>query len=368
PGMAGGFLLEIRRGTQSALVVIRYEKDLPRPPVDVCVSADRLEVRSGESCEAAALPAGVRLAPSSCRGLRCLPGEGLHLRLRLRRLLPSADLVFNLRESLKPQKSYIFSCQSCGDIIVEGRKLRRVLPLPSENWSALVGEWCCHPDPFAKGTLYPQPDDCFLGDTFFLLNSGNESDKPKGNARVLCKRCKTLLGEKLSSDTRKYYVTEVLIRPAEGSFSPTARSQFVQSMVAQCLVELSSARSTFRFTIKGDNDKIYILIWLLNSDTMLVESLGSSSSHRAFTLFGDTFMPNSGSVGTWNAVKVLYQPCTKGRNKDLADAWENDVGVHSLKFPSETCLELLLVLALSTASLPPSLRGMNSFQVRNCLL
>lgn len=52
----------------------------------------------------------------------------------------------------------------------------------------------------------------------------------------------------------------------------------------------------------------------------------------------------------------------------LADAWEDDVGVHSLKFPSETCLELLLVLALSTASLPPSLRGMNSFQVRNCLL
>ncbi|NXN15793.1 UBE3D ligase, partial [Indicator maculatus] len=275
------------------------------------------------------------------------------------------DLVFNLRKSLESQKNYIFYCQSCGDIIVKGRKFHRVLPLPSEDWSALVEEWCCHPNPFAGSTLYPQHDDCFLGDTFFLLNSGNESSKPKENTRVICKRCKTMLGEKVSSDTIKYYVTEVLIRPSEGSFSPTSRSQFVQSMVAQCLLELSFAKTTFRFTIKGDNGKIYVLIWLLNSDTLLVESLGSSSSHGVFTLFGDNFMPNSGSVETWNAIKVLYQPCIKNRNKDLADAWENDIGVHSLKFPSETCLELLLILGLSTTTLPPSLRCMNSFQVRN---
>lgn len=31
-------------------------------------------------------------------------------------------------------------------------------------------------------------------------------------------------------------------------------------MVAQCLVELSSAKSTFRFTIEGDDGKIYILV------------------------------------------------------------------------------------------------------------
>ncbi|NXG54424.1 UBE3D ligase, partial [Hemiprocne comata] len=339
--------------------------DFLSSPVDVSVAVDSLEVRSGGSCEAAALPAGVRLAPASCRGLRHLPGDGLHLRLRLLRPPPSADLVFTLRESLKAQKNYVFHCQSCGDIIVKDRKFLRVLPLPSENWSALVEEWCCHANPFARSTLHPQHGDCFLGDTFFLLNSHNESHKSKENARVICKRCKTMLGETVSSDTVKYYVTEMIIRPSEGSFSTTPRSQFVQSMVAQCLVELSSAKSTFRFTIKGDDGKIYILIWLLNSDTLLVESSGSSSFHSVFTLFGDTFMASSGAMGTWNAVKVLYQPCIGSRNKDLADAWENDIGVHSLKFPSETCLELLLILGLSTTSLPPSLRCMNSFQVRN---
>uniref|UniRef100_A0A8D0FNB7 E3 ubiquitin-protein ligase E3D n=1 Tax=Strix occidentalis caurina TaxID=311401 RepID=A0A8D0FNB7_STROC len=343
----------------NASLCVPSEADLPSRPVDVSVAADRLEARSGGSCEAAALPAGVRLAPSSCRGLRRLPGEGLHLRLRLRRP-PPPHLGFALSENLKPQKNYVFYCQSCGDIIVKDRKFLRVLPLPSENWSALVEEWCCHPNPFARSALHPQHDDCFLGDTFFLLNSRNESHVSES---PMC--CSESGHHASQSDTIKYYVTEVIIRPSEESFSPTPRSQFVQGMVAQCLVELSSAKSTFRFTVKGDNGKIYILIWLLNSDTLLVESLGSSSSHSVFTLFGDIFMPSSGPVGTWNAVKVLYQPCIKSKNKDLADAWENDIGVHPLKFPSETCLELLLILGLSTTSLPPSLRCMNSFQVRN---
>ncbi|XP_040523363.1 E3 ubiquitin-protein ligase E3D isoform X6 [Gallus gallus] len=381
--MACGFLLEIRRGTQSALLVIR-EASLRNLPADISVAPGRLEVRSGAACEAAALPPGVSLAPSSCRGLRRLPGDGLHLRLQLRDAPSAPELVYNVRESLKPQKNYVFYCQSCGNVIVKERKFLRVLPLPSENWSALVEEWCCHPNPFARSTLLPQHGDCFLGDTFLLLNSRNQSYVPespkcssetehhasqndstlksKENTRVICERCKSTLGETVSSDTVKYYVTEVIIWPSEESFSTLPRSQFIQSVVAQCLAELSSAKSTFRFTIKGDDGRIYILIWLLNSDTLLVESSGSSSSHSVFTLFGDNFMHSCGPSGMWNAVKVLYQPCIKNRNKDLADAWENDFGVHPLKFPSETCLELLLMLSLSTASLPPSLQRMNSFQ------
>nr|XP_025976855.1 E3 ubiquitin-protein ligase E3D isoform X2 [Dromaius novaehollandiae] len=396
--MAGALLLEVRRRTQSALLVIR-EANLGSLPVDISITSTSLEVGSGEACTTVMLPAEVRVAPSSCRGLRCLPGDGLHLRLQVQ-AGSDTKLVSTLSESLKPQKSYVFYCQACGDIIIKEGKFLRVLPLPSENWSALVEEWCCHPNPFVKSKLHPQKHDCFLGDTFFLLNSGNElcvpgsplyspetgrhtsqsgstlhhsiakqmsKTKSKENTRVICKRCKTMLGETVSSETIKYYVTELIIRPSEESFSTVSRSQFVQSMIAQCLVEFSSAKSTFRFSIKGDDGKVYILVWLLNSDTLLVESLGSSSSHSVFTLFGDSLRPDSGPVATWNAVKVLYQPCIKSRNKDLADAWENDIGVHPLTFPSETCLELLLILGLSTASLPPSLRCMNSFQLKMSL-
>lgn len=66
------------------------EADPPSSPLDVWVAADRVETRGGGSCRAAALPAGVSLAPSSCRGLRRLPGDGLHLRMRLHRPPPSA--------------------------------------------------------------------------------------------------------------------------------------------------------------------------------------------------------------------------------------------------------------------------------------
>lgn len=38
------------------------------------------------------------------------------------------------------------------------------------------------------------------------------------------------------------------------------RSQFVQSVIARCLVELCTARSTFRFTIQGQDGKVYILV------------------------------------------------------------------------------------------------------------
>lgn len=49
----------------------------------------------------------------------------------------------------------------------------------------------------------------------------------------------------------------------------------------------------------------------------------------------------------------------------LASSWESDISVHALTLPSATCLELLLVLLRSSATLPASLRHVNSFQVRN---
>uniref|UniRef100_A0A8D0GKN7 E3 ubiquitin-protein ligase E3D n=1 Tax=Sphenodon punctatus TaxID=8508 RepID=A0A8D0GKN7_SPHPU len=291
------------------------------------------------------------------------------------RLLVQADSdtksVSSQNKSLKAQRSYSFYCQLCGEIIIKERTFLRVLPLPSEHWGALVEEWCCHPSPFASSLLHPLDDDCLLGDTYVLVNSGSKShsesqqpaSKSKENTRVICKRCKAMLGETVSSGTTKYYVTELIIRPSVEGFHMISRSLFVQNVVAQCLVELSSARSTFRFRIQGHDGKTYILMWLLNSDTLLVESMGNSDTSNTFTLFEDHLRTSFMSSDTWNAIKVLFLPCIKDRNKILADAWENDFGVHLLTFPSKTCLELLLIMSLNNASLPPSLQCLNSFQV-----
>ncbi|XP_047275461.1 E3 ubiquitin-protein ligase E3D isoform X5 [Homo sapiens] len=184
--------------------------------------------------------------------------------------------------------------------------------------------------------------------------------EPKANTKVICKRCKVMLGETVSSETTKFYMTEIIIQSSERSFPIIPRSWFVQSVIAQCLVQLSSARSTFRFTIQGQDDKVYILLWLLNSDSLVIESLRNSKYIKKFPLLENTFKADSSSA--WSAVKVLYQPCIKSRNEKLVSLWESDISVHPLTLPSATCLELLLILSKSNANLPSSLRRVNSFQ------
>ncbi|XP_054992123.1 E3 ubiquitin-protein ligase E3D [Sorex araneus] len=384
-GTKARLLLEVRGSLQSALLIVG-EPETGGTCMDISVTPSSVQVKTPDGCTELRLPAEVRLGPSSCRGLQFVPGEGLHLRLQAQAEISAKPIsVFN--QNVQAQECCTFYCQSCGEVIIRDRKLLRVLPLPSENWGALVGEWCCHPDPFANKPLQPQANDCFIGDSFFLVNLRSDlwqprpelatvethslaaedrfKLKPKANTKVICKRCKVMLGEMVSSETTKFYMTEIIIQPSERIFSIIPRSQFVQSVITRCLMELSSARSTFRFTIQGPDDKVYILLWLLNSDSLVIDSLKSSRriqrSIKKFSLLEDSLKADPSSP--WNAVKVLYVPCIKSKNEKLASSWENDISVHSLTLPSATCLELLLILSRNNSALPSSLRFMNSFQV-----
>ncbi|XP_062981536.1 E3 ubiquitin-protein ligase E3D [Elgaria multicarinata webbii] len=382
--MDAAVFLEIRQRTQSGLLIIGQLK--PECwAVDITVLPSLLELKNGEDCKPINLPPEVRIVPSSCRGLQYVPGDGLHMRL-----LVQADfnkkLVLPVADSLKSKMSCTFYCQSCGETVINDRTFLRVLSLPSENWSDLVEEWCCHPNPFNESLLQPQNDDCFLAHNYFLVNSGSDLtgsgtevlhpefqgatsqssgsvSNSKANSRIICKRCKTLLGEVMPSGVTKYYFTELFVQPSEADVNMIPRSAFIQSVIAQCLVELSSVRSTFRFSIQGPDGTVYILMWLLNSDTLLMQSSGNLASSSVFTLLEHDRSSDPRFSEIRKAIKVLYYPCVKNRNKDLADAWGNDFGVHPLTFPSKTCLELLLILSQSNASLPLSLRWMDCFQV-----
>ncbi|XP_030654012.1 E3 ubiquitin-protein ligase E3D isoform X1 [Nomascus leucogenys] len=378
--------LEVRGQLQSALLILGEPKE-GGMPMNISIMPSSLQMEIPESCTEIQLPAEVRLVPSSCRGLQFVAGDGLHLRLQAQAEL-GTKLISVFNQSSQAQECCTFYCQSCGEVIIKDRKLLRVLPLPSENWGALVGEWCCHPDPFANKPLHPQENDCFIGDSFFLVNlrtslwqprpelspvemccvssDNHRKLEPKANTKVICKRCKVMLGETVSSETTKFYMTEIIIQSSERSFPIIPRSWFVQSVIAQCLVQLSSDRSTFRFTIQGQDGKVYILLWLLNSDSLVIESLRNSKYIKKFPLLEDTLKADSSSA--WSAVKVLYQPCIKSRNEKLVSSWESDISVHPLTLPSATCLELLLILSKSNANLPSSLRHMNSFQESTFLL
>ncbi|XP_068921150.1 E3 ubiquitin-protein ligase E3D [Petaurus breviceps papuanus] len=165
--------LEIRKRLQNSLLIIRESKQ-GSLPMDVSITPSVLKMTTLKQCREINFPPEVRLVPSSLRGLQYVSGDGIHMRLLVQADL-NKKLVSTLNQSLQALKCYVFYCQSCGEIIIKERKLLRVLPLPSENWNALVEEWCCHPDPFANKPLNPGENDCFIGDTHLLVNLRSDS-------------------------------------------------------------------------------------------------------------------------------------------------------------------------------------------------
>ncbi|XP_075454053.1 E3 ubiquitin-protein ligase E3D isoform X2 [Ascaphus truei] len=332
--MESTVLLEIRKMMQSGILILGGVEDR-RFPVDVSVSPSALQIQTPEHRERVRLPEAVRLVPSSCRGLQHVSGEGLHMRLQVWADC-NTKMVSALHGILKVNKNYTFYCQSCGEFITKEQQFLRVLPLPSENWSSLVGEWCCHADPFANRNCQPKVNDCFLGDSFLLLNRANISEptaetntsssvscsagvnvsRSKENTKVICKRCKAILGETVSSDAVKYYITEVMIQPSCDDFNMIPRTRYVESVIAQHLVEFSASRSTFRFCIQGQDGKVFLLLWLLNTDTLLVESARRSENGLASLFFENISCLPAVSLEARNAIKVLYHACIDNSKKE----------------------------------------------------
>ncbi|XP_071998146.1 E3 ubiquitin-protein ligase E3D isoform X2 [Engystomops pustulosus] len=379
--MGTNMRLEIRRGMQSAILILSGLEG-KRFPIDISVSQSSLKIQSPDDNEEVLLPQEVTLVPSTCRYVQHVSGEGLHMRLKAQAVGPTATAT-TFKELLKTEEKFTFYCQSCGAVVLQEQQFLRVLPLPSENWSSLVEEWCCHPDPFANRSCLPKVNDCFLGDTFLLVNKANISDPPretnemssvphcvdanvsksKENTKVVCKRCRAILGESVSSDAVKYYITEVLILPSSQPYNMISRKQFVENIIVQLLMEFSSSRSTFRFCVQGQDGKLFLLLWLLNVDTVLVELKKNRGDHSCF--FPDC--PSCDAKTTpkaKNVARVLYMSCVDNTNKELVDKWMNETGAHSLTFPHRTCLELILLLTLNNAELPHSLRFMNSWKTQ----
>ncbi|XP_069034697.1 E3 ubiquitin-protein ligase E3D isoform X2 [Lepisosteus oculatus] len=210
-----GFFLELRTRLQSGLLVLSKDLAKDLSEVQLLCGPSSLEIKTPGCLVDLQLPAGVTIIQDSCREVPSAAGDGLHIRMQLH-ADQDTEAPPSLIESLKAQKSYCLVCQSCGEQVLMERVFNRVLPLPNGNWNALVDDWCCHPDPFAKKKLLPRKEDCLLGDTFILLswerdNNGtltqepetlesdvSQSQKPKENVKVICKNCRAVLGEEIS--------------------------------------------------------------------------------------------------------------------------------------------------------------------------
>ncbi|XP_023266149.1 E3 ubiquitin-protein ligase E3D [Seriola lalandi dorsalis] len=385
PGV--GVFLELRKGLQSGLLIVG--KDVANSPADVVLKGgdSSLHIRTPGGELSLKLPAGVTLEQGSCiptpAGGFC--GEELHYRLRINVARISAeDAHDSVMETLRAKKSYCFYCQGCMTRLLEDRVFKRVLPLPNGNWNAIVDDWCCHPDPFANKKLLPRAEDCLLGDTFLLLPRDDSCDQtvtqevspvgaedsqdPKKPCRRLalisCRNCSSMLGEAVAPGTLKLYITQVVVEPAVGDRKPEAslnRSVFVERTVAARLLELSNSLSTFHFSVQTPDGKAFLLLWLLNSDSIIasipVMCVGGERSVSSQALP----IPSPKAA---RALKLLYVACsdTGTMQRDIVTSWEVSAIGHPVVLPLKVCEELLRVIDDSNSTLPASMRCMNSYE------
>uniref|UniRef100_A0AAY4AAW1 E3 ubiquitin-protein ligase E3D n=1 Tax=Denticeps clupeoides TaxID=299321 RepID=A0AAY4AAW1_9TELE len=327
-----GMFIELRQRLQSGVLILRGDVAGCSAGIKVSSGTSSLQVHTARGVRRVELPPGVSVVEEPHRPAPAAAGGELHVRLRLKVDRHTGRLVMH---------HFLYS------LLLSFRVFQRVLPLPNGNWNALVDDWCCHPDPFANRKLLPRPEDCLTGDTYMLVAWDKDSDQ-------------TLTRETNSSHTAvgnnavKLYITEVLVR-----MSYNQKSQFLERTLAARLVELSSVQSTFRFSVQTPSGKAFILLWLLNTDTLVAsfpeEPVGSNISASPSAGHDDEHQ----SCRAVGAVKVLYLPCAPSTHQD----WERDIGVHPLTLPLATCQEVLDLLRSSTSRLPASLRSMNSYQV-----
>ncbi|XP_076593533.1 E3 ubiquitin-protein ligase E3D isoform X1 [Chaetodon auriga] len=382
-----GVFLELRKRLQSGLLIVG--KDVARSPADVVVTGGEssLHIRTPRGELSLTLPAGVTLEQGSCiptpAGESC--GEELHFRLRISVTRSSDEEASDsVMETLRAKETYCFYCQGCMTRLLEDRVFKRVLPLPNGNWNAIVDDWCCHPDPFANRKLLPRAEDCLLGDTFLLVAKDDsceqtvseevspvgseDSQDPKKPCRrvalISCKSCSSVLGEAVAPETLKLYVTQVVVEPAVGDRKTETslnRSLFVERTIAARLLGLSSSMSTFHFSVQTPDGKAFLLLWLLNSDSITVSvpetSVGGERSISSPAL-------HSPSPRAARALKLLYTTCshTGVEQRDIVTSWEVNAIGHPVVLPLKVCEELLQVIDDSNATLPASMRCMRSYE------
>ncbi|KAF6719523.1 E3 ubiquitin-protein ligase E3D [Oryzias melastigma] len=386
-----GVFLELRKRLLSGLLIVSKEVAGSADHVLVTRGASSLVVRTPRGQLELTLPAGVSFTEGSCIPT---PGESseeeLHFRLRITVEQSSHKEASDcVTETLRAKQTYCFYCQGCMTRLLEDRKgtdsssvESALLPLtecssgfflsPNGSWNAIVDDWCCHPDPFASKKLLPRADDCLLGDTFVLLARDSSctqtltEEKPCRRVTfVSCASCSSVLGEAVSPEALKLYVTQVVVEPAVGDPRPAALSRqvymfhFLEKTIAARLLKLSNSLSTFHFSVQTPDGNAFLLIWLLNSDSIIAsvpeKCVGNDSSSAV----------HSSPLRAARALKLLYITCSDADapQREVVSHWETSVIAHPLVLPLKVCEELQRVINHSHSELPSSMRSMRSYQV-----
>ncbi|XP_005089038.1 E3 ubiquitin-protein ligase E3D [Aplysia californica] len=424
----------------SANIYIEFSRELICVSSRVIVEQNKIIFLSGLA-NAEFILQSLTLKPETCRGLRWIGTQELQLTLEAEWTEEgnkSRDVnshKFNggyqhinqdlLVSRIQACQSRCF-CVGCGaQIFKPSCNFKRVLPLPSENWSDFADIWFCHNhdghghghtpeatsapsvDHTRNRDLLPRPDDCLVSSLYMLVSSGqiktgavcNDKDK------LICNRCGNFLGfvkrakssevvaespvSDSASDVYKVYYHAICFRQDSDkellpkSLTPDdlnsdtekklLSEQTVEEFMCHLLRDQSHRFTSFRFIVDASlqfegQSGVIILLWLLDQDLVVFSSASSTSSSSP--LSSSPNASRSYSCSPCESMKLLYKAdflsvngCVDKQAPDVFKAWRKDNTVHSISLPYPLCKQLLRLLITSTKKLSVSQRGLNGFHV-----
>jgi len=279
-------------------------------------------------------------------------------------------------------------------LLKESAKLTRIFQLPSSNYSETADEWfcCCahhrehhldssHASSDASQTSCshaaassstrmgaPNLEQCFIGDSHFLLNGkvveGVAILLDNANNRVpvvICAGCQSQLGTVevprgainiSDNDTIRFYHSAVDLQKKTGDSQRSflsARFRTRERYFAWLLLSECEQQSSLKFALKTLDNHPALLVWLLDSYSIMVNG-------RLSDLW------NSAPFKPFPILKMLYKKLDDSDRSDPRVTGE-DGSVGRLSLPKEICDELTNFLGTSTISLPPACRAVGHFSV-----
>ncbi|XP_048577396.1 E3 ubiquitin-protein ligase E3D isoform X2 [Nematostella vectensis] len=320
----------------------------------------------------------LKLKPDSCNGLKMSLGEELHMRLQMTSdngtdVMDRETLMVKEERNSLQAVTLNLTCRTCENPILSTVRFSRVLDLPSESWEQLSKDLCCHGTslPEAYTSLNPSQDDCLLGSYYIVVHPSSLEAKniiiTQSETTIHCGRCRKSLGNLIiqqqypgQADVSGIQLNKHCIISRN---SDVFRNYSFETYITRCLKSKLQGKVNFKFCLQshhGGKTKTHALLWLMNSDAVIVSNLTPGINTYGFHPKEEKRKNGKNSkseneASLTNVMKILYKALPKNMSKAGT--------VETLSLPEQDCLQLLLLLAKSTLSIPPSLRHITGYTV-----
>lgn len=292
--MAINYYVELLSRIKSVSVIVEEEnqKVVPIIAADhlLQINSRLIKLRINEQEISIPLPVDVPQVPnlSSCLKQR---NNIVSIRLPLidSKVDRSTNSLMSISTNYKWNSSYLkktiikytFNCSSCGNVLIDSKKLTSTLDMPSELWAEMMDFWHCHKPETTNSISYtdkfsslkPQAHGIITG-TYYIAFNNEDEDYGVGkdsNDDIFCAQCSKIIGEydsKVNLDKLFNWNLRLKHHEHEESFQPYFHTYDI-------LLDNVNGNATRIIELTNDTESKSILIWIFNIGLdVIVKDLG----------------------------------------------------------------------------------------------